>query len=323
MTRVHWLQALSIAVSSNVLACASGTAQRADLASIRLPPGVSISMYADDVPGARSLALSPSGIVYVGTRDRGDGSVYAVVDEGRDGTADRVVTIARGLSQPNGVAWHHGSLYVAEFNRVIRYSAIDDFVSSGRGFDDVPLATVVRALPETDHHEWRYIGFGPDGKLYVGLGAPCNICDPQAPLAGIARMNPDGSDFEAFASGVRNTVGFDWHPETGALWFTDNGRDELGDDVPADELNAAGTPSAIRATSPIPSLATDSRARSSSLPPGSSARTSRRLGCGSTTARCFRPSTAAGSSSPSTDRGTGARKWATGWWRCAWRTAAR
>ncbi len=239
MTRVHWLQALSIAVSSNVLACASGTAQRADLASIRLPPGFSISMYADDVPGARSLALSPSGIVYVGTRDRGDGSVYAVVDEGRDGTADRVVTIARGLSQPNGVAWHDGSLYVAEFNRVIRYSAIDDFVSSGRGFDDVPLATVVRALPETDHHEWRYIGFGPDGKLYVGLGAPCNICDPEAPLAGIARMNPDGSDFEAFASGVRNTVGFDWHPETGALWFTDNGRDELGDDVPADELNAA------------------------------------------------------------------------------------
>ena len=242
MTGVRWLPALSVVFSSTLLACAPGVAQRADLASIRVPPGFSIATYADDVPGARSLTLSPSGIVYVGTRDRGDGSVYAVVDEDADGAADRVVAIARGLNQPNGVAWRDGSLYVAEFDRVTRYAAIDDFVSSGRGFDDVPLATVVRRLPDTDHHEWRYIGFGPDGKLYVGLGAPCNICDPEAPLAGIARMNPDGSSFEAFASGVRNTVGFDWHPETGALWFTDNGRDELGDDVPADELNAAPRP---------------------------------------------------------------------------------
>jgi glucose/arabinose dehydrogenase len=242
MTRVRWLPALSVALSSSLLACAPGVAQRADVASLRVPPGFSIATYADDVPGARSLTLSPSGIVYVGTRDGGDGSVYAVVDDDGDGTADRVVAIARGLNQPNGVAWRDGSLYVAEPQRVIRYAAIDDFVSSGRGFDDVPLATVVRQLPDTDHHEWRYIAFGPDGKLYVGLGAPCNICDPEAPLAGIARMNPDGSGFEAFASGVRNTVGFDWHPETGELWFTDNGRDRLGDDVPADELNAAPRP---------------------------------------------------------------------------------
>jgi glucose/arabinose dehydrogenase len=185
------------------------------------------------------MALSPSGIVYVGTRDRGDGSVYAVVDEDGDGTVDRVATIARGLSLPNGVAWREGSLYVAEFNRVIRYAAIDDFVTSGRGFDDVPLATVVRALPATDSHEWRYIGFGPDGKLYVGLGAPCNVCDPEGPLGGIVRMNPDGSDYETFALGIRNTMGFDWHPETGEIWFTDNGRDELGDDMPSDELNVA------------------------------------------------------------------------------------
>jgi len=239
MTRVRWLESLSVAISSTLLACASGAAQRADIASLRVPPEFVIAMYAEDVPGARSMTLSPSGIVYVGTRDAGDGSVYAVVDEDKDGAADRVVTIARGLRQPNGVAWRGGSLYVAEFHRVIRYAAIDEFVSSGRGFDDVPLATVVRFLLETEHHEWRYIGFGPDGKLYVGLGAPCNICDPEPPLARIARMNPDGSGFEAFASGVRNTVGFDWHPETGELWFTDNGRDELGDDIPADELNVA------------------------------------------------------------------------------------
>lgn len=236
---MSWLPALLIAVSSILLACASGAAQRTDVASIRVPSGFSVAVYADDVPGARSMALSPSGIVYVGTLDRGDGSVYAVVDQDGDGAADRIVTIARGLSQPNGVAWRGGSLYVAEFNRVIRYAAIDDFVTSGRGFDDVPLATVVRALPATEHHQWRYIGFGPDGKLYVGLGAPCNVCEPEAPLAGIVRMNPDGSGYETFAQGVRNTVGFDWHPETGALWFTDNGRDELGDDVPADELNIA------------------------------------------------------------------------------------
>ena len=184
------------------------------------------------------MTVSPAGIVYVGTREGGDGSVYALVDGDRDGTADRVVTIARGLRQPNGVAWRDGSLYVAEVNRIVRYAGIDRFVTSGR-LDDPPLATMVHSLPDTDHHEWRYIAFGPDGKLYVGLGAPCNVCEPEPPLAGIARMNADGSDFEAFASGVRNTVGFDWHPGTDELWFTDNGRDRLGDDVPADELDHA------------------------------------------------------------------------------------
>jgi glucose/arabinose dehydrogenase len=242
VTRVRWIPAASVAFFTTFLSCASGAAQRPDVASLRVPPGFTVTVYADDLPGARSMTLSPSGIVYVGTRDRGDGNVYAVVDENGDGAADRVVTIARGLSQPNGVAWRDGSLYVAEYNRVIRYAAIDDFVTSGRGFDDVPLATLVRALPATDRHEWRYIGFGPDGKLYVGLGAPCNICDPEAPLAGIVRMNSDGSGYETFAIGVRNTVGFDWHPETGELWFTDNGRDELGDDVPSDELNVAPRP---------------------------------------------------------------------------------
>ena len=239
MMRVRRPGSLFVAVTATLLACASGAAQRSDdLASIRLPSGFAISMYADDVPGARSLTLSPAGIVYVGTREGGNGSVYAVVDGDRDGTADRVVTIARGLRLPNGVAWRDGSLYVAEVNRIVRYAGIDRFVSSGQ-LEDPPLATMVRSLPDTDHHEWRYIAFGPDGKLYVGLGAPCNVCEPETPLAGIARMNPDGSDFEAFASGVRNTVGFDWHPRTGELWFTDNGRDQLGDDVPADELDHA------------------------------------------------------------------------------------
>ncbi len=230
-----WPRACLVALAASLLACASGTAQRAGrLASIRLPPGFAISEYAPDVPGARSLALSPAGIVYVGTR--GEGSVYAIVDEDRDGSADRVVTIARELRQPNGVAWHEGSLYVAEAHRVIRFAAIDDQL------DDPSVAVVVRELPEQDGHEWRYIAFAPDGKLYLGLGAPCNVCEPEAPLGTIARMNPDGSGFEVFASGVRNSVGFDWHPETGELWFTDNGRDRMGEDVPADELNRAFRP---------------------------------------------------------------------------------
>ena len=227
-----WPRACVVALAVSLLACGSGTAQRAGrLAAIRLPPGFAISAYAPDVPGARSLALSPAGIVYVGTR--GEGSVYAVVDSDRDGSAERVVTIARGLWQPNGVAWHEGSLYVAEAHRVIRFAAIDDQL------DDPSVAVVVRELPEQDGHEWRYMALGPDGKLYLGLGAPCNACVPESPLGSIARMNPDGSEFEVFAAGVRNSVGFDWHPDTGELWFTDNGRDRMGDDVPADELNRA------------------------------------------------------------------------------------
>jgi glucose/arabinose dehydrogenase len=217
------------ALCATLVACASGGA--AQLETIRLPEGFAISAYAEDVPGARSLALSPAGIVYVGTR--GQGNVYAVVDEDRDGAAERVVTIARGLRQPNGVAWRDGSLYVAEVHRVLRFDGIDDRL------DDAPAPVVVRELPDQDHHEWRYIAFGPDGMLYVGIGAPCNVCAPELPQGTISRMNADGSGFEVFASGVRNSVGFDWHPSTGELWFTDNGRDRLGDDVPADELNRA------------------------------------------------------------------------------------
>jgi glucose/arabinose dehydrogenase len=209
-----------------------GQAQEAGrLESIRLPEGFAIGLYARDVEGARSLTLSPSGVVYVGTRR--EGRVYALVDEDGDGAAERVTTVARGLSLPNGVAWRDGSLYVAEPHRVIRFDGID-----GR-LDDPPAPVLVATLPRSQQHHWRYIAFGPDDRLYVGLGAPCNVCDPGDPLAGIGRMDPDGSSFETFASGVRNTVGFDWHPETADLWFTDNGRDRLGDDLPSDELNRA------------------------------------------------------------------------------------
>lgn len=210
---------------------------RLPIETIRMPEGFSISVFADEgLDEARQLALSPSGVVYVGTRRAG--KVYAVVDADGDHGADAVHVIAEGLEMPNGVAWRDGSLYVAEVSRILRYDGIDDRL------DDPPEPVVVRDDYPTDRlHGWKYIGFGPDGRLYVPVGAPCNVCLRDDPIyASITRMSPDGSEREIFARGVRNTVGFDWHPGTGALYFTDNGRDRLGDDLPPDELNRATEP---------------------------------------------------------------------------------
>jgi glucose/arabinose dehydrogenase len=203
------------------------------LEKIRLPDGFAIDIFADSVPDARSLALSPNGILYVGTRQAGN--VYAVADADGDFRAERVVVIAKDLTMPNGVAWRDGSLFVAEPSRIFRFDDIDERL------DDPPDPVVVRDDYPTERlHGWKWIAFGPDGWLYVPVGAPCNICLSDDPIFGsITRMTPDGSRREVFASGIRNTVGFDWHPETGELWFTDNGRDMLGDEVPDDELNRA------------------------------------------------------------------------------------
>lgn len=194
---------------------------------IRLPPGFRIELYAE-VPDARSLAIGDEGTVFVGNRT-GD-SVYALVPD-RDEV--RVIRLLRGLKRPNGVAFHDGYLYVAETHRVTRYADIES------SLDAVPDAEILPvSLPSKSSHGWRYIAFGPDNKLYVSIGVPCNVCE-EAGFGIIDRMNPDGSERETFATGVRNSVGFAWHPETGALWFTDNGRDWLGDDLPPDELNMA------------------------------------------------------------------------------------
>lgn len=202
------------------------------LSKIRLPEGFSISLFADDVPNARSLALGEKGTVFVGTRT--DGRVFAVVDADRDGTADQVHTLAEGWMLPNGVAFKDGDLYVAEVHRVHRFDDVESHLTN-------PESKVIHDdLPKIRHHGWKFIAFGPDGWLYVPVGAPCNICKSEDPVfASILRMKPDGSEREVYAHGVRNTVGFDWHPETGALWFTDNGRDWMGDDLPPDELNRA------------------------------------------------------------------------------------
>lgn len=211
-----------------VAACYSG-GDKVSLEKLRLPDGFEISVYAE-VPEARSIRLAENGVLYVSNR-RG-GNVYAAVDSDDDGFAETVYTIASGLTLPNGIALKDGSLFVAETHRVTRY---DDIANN---LADPPEPVVVVAdLPEEGWHGWRYLDFGPDGRLYMAIGAPCNACERPEPYASIISMKADGSDRQTVARGVRNSVGLDWHPETGELWFTDNGRDHLGDDSPPCELN--------------------------------------------------------------------------------------
>jgi glucose/arabinose dehydrogenase len=202
---------------------------------IDLPEGFRIEVYADQLSEARSMALAENGVLFVGQRD-GD-AVYALRDPDDDGRADTSIVVDSGLNTPNGVATRNGDLYVAEISRVLRY---DDAATR---LEAPPEPTVVTdAFPDDEHHGWKYIGFGPNDSLYVPVGAPCNVCDPGTPYAAIHRLAPDGSGQTIVARGVRNTVGFDGHPETGHLWFTDNGRDWWGDDRPPDELNRLTRP---------------------------------------------------------------------------------
>ena len=212
-----------------LLAAHTALAQRLPLERIKLPPGFEISVFAE-VPRARAMALGNQ-VVFVGTL--GD-SVYAVRYAGAKSTG--VSAVASGLKLPNGVAMRDGTLYVGEVNRILRFDDIGKQLS-------VPMrprfAVVTDRYPREAHHGLKFIRFGPDGWLYVPVGAPCNICEPDSRHGLISRIKPDGSGYEVFASGVRNSVGLDWDPRTKELWFTDNGRDMLGDDLPSDELNHA------------------------------------------------------------------------------------
>jgi len=200
-----------------------------------VPAGFHVTVFADSVGNAREMALGPRGTVFVGSWI---GKVYAVIDRNGDHKADRVVVIASGLDQPNGVAVHNGALYVATKSKILRFDNIEERL------DAPPAPVVVRDnLPNPNAgHTWKFIAFGPDNLLYISVGSPCNVCLSPPMTAAILRMKPDGSSLEVFAEGVRNTVGFDWHPKTRELWFTDNGRDMMGDDVPNDELNVAWKP---------------------------------------------------------------------------------
>lgn len=196
---------------------------------INLPEGFKINVFAE-VENARSLAVSPSGVIYVG--NRAEDKVYALRDTDGDWKADEKFVIASGLRMPNGVAFKDGDLYVAEVSKIWKFSNIEADLSN-----PPEPQLITDDYPTESHHGWKYIAFGPDGKLYIPVGAPCNICKSDEIYASITRINTDGSGREIVAHGIRNTVGFDWHPVTGELWFTDNGRDGMGDEVPPCELN--------------------------------------------------------------------------------------
>lgn len=201
--------------------------QKIPLERIKLPDGYHIEVYTDQVENARALDFADNGTLFVGSRSKGD--IYAV-------TPDRkVFVLDRGLKMPAGLDYFEGDLYVSALSSILRY---DDILNR---LSDPPEPIVLNnQFPDKEWHGWKFIKVGPDRKLYVPVGAACNVCDSANPVyATICRMNLDGSDLEIFAHGVRNTVGFDWNPNTNALWFTDNGRDWLGDHNPPDELNKA------------------------------------------------------------------------------------
>ena len=217
---------------------ATAASPQAPVADLKLPPGFSIEVWIDEVPNARTLALGDKGTLFVGSREAG--KLYALTDTDGDGRPDRRIVLAEGLNRPTGLAFRNGDLFVAEIDKLWKLPGIESKLAQP------PKPVTIRAdLPDKTHHGWRFIDFGPDGKLYLAIGAPCNVCKPEAFTAGgdklefasITRMDPDGRNWEVVARGVRNSVGFGWHPKTRQLWFTENGRDMLGDDTPSCELN--------------------------------------------------------------------------------------
>ncbi|MBT8223241.1 MAG: sorbosone dehydrogenase family protein [Eudoraea sp.] len=218
-------------VKTDSVATEEEAASSLPLDRLNLPEGFKISLFAEGIEEARSMAMGDNGTLFVGNR-KGK-KVYAIQDTDGDFKADNVIVLDTTFKVPNGLAFRNGSLYVAEVNRLLRFDNIED------NLNNPPEPVVVYDdYPTEMHHGWKYIAFGPDGKLYVPVGAPCNICESEDErFASITRMDPDGTNREIYAKGVRNTVGFTWHPETGELWFTDNGRDMLGDDIPPCELN--------------------------------------------------------------------------------------
>lgn len=200
------------------------------LERIILPVGFSIEIYADNVENARQMARGDKGTLFVGSR--GAGNVYAIIDSNNDYKADKQIIIAKDLFMPSGLAFHEGSLYVAEVDKIWRYRDIE------QSLPIIPKPELIfNKLPNKAHHGWKFIAFGPDGNLYIPVGAPCNVCESELPFASILKLDVNTKQTTIVAKGVRNSVGFDFHPNTGELWFTDNGRDMMGDDLPDDELN--------------------------------------------------------------------------------------
>jgi glucose/arabinose dehydrogenase len=202
-------------------------ADKLPTAKLKLAPGFNIEVYASGMANARSLALGDKGTVFVGSRLVG--KVYAIVD--KDGKRE-VKVLASGLYRPNGVAFHKGTLYIAELSQISKIEHVEDVL------DNPPKPTVIYDnLPKDEAHGWKFIAIGPDNKLYIPVGQPGNNVLHDDAHGQIRRINLDGTGAEVVALGVRNSVGFDWSPETKQLYFTDNGRDWLSEDIPNDELN--------------------------------------------------------------------------------------
>ncbi|HEY9112033.1 MAG TPA: PQQ-dependent sugar dehydrogenase [Rhodanobacteraceae bacterium] len=225
------VQRLAVALAATALTGVASTGHAAPpLQQLKVPRGFHVSIYSNGVPNAREMALGTRDTVFVGSM--GEGKVYALTGLDKNGRAEHAYVIAKDLEMPVGVAFHDGALYVSAVSRILKYPDIEKHLA------DPPKPVVVTdRLPTKTHHGWKFIAFGPDGKLYVPIGAPCNICKPGPEFAKIIRMNADGSDRQTVATGIRNSVGFDWQPGTHTLWFTDNTRDLMGDDVPDDTLN--------------------------------------------------------------------------------------
>jgi glucose/arabinose dehydrogenase len=202
------------------------------LAKLKAPRGFKIELYAAGIDNARTLRLGDKDTVFVSSRVRD--KVYAIVERGG---RREVKVVASGLYRPNGLAFHNGTLYIAELSQISKIDNIEDVL------DDPPKPTVIYSnLPKDETHGWRYLAVGPDNKLYVSVGAPCNNCLPPEQYGQIRRINPDGSGAEVVARGIRHSVGFDWHPQTRQLYFSENSRDWWSEDIPEDKLNRVTQP---------------------------------------------------------------------------------
>ena len=203
---------------------------------LAIPEDFQMKVLTDEVPSARQMAEAENGILFVGSL--GAGKVYAVEPAKAEGDKPNVVVVVDGLRMPSGIALHKGDLYIAALNQILR---IDNAAET---YVEKPQPHIVADdLPRDRHHGWKYLAVGPDDHLYFNVGAPCNICKRDEEIyASIVRMNPENGERSVYAHGIRNSVGLKWHPEDGQLWFSDNGGDMMGDDIPAEEINVATEP---------------------------------------------------------------------------------